>query len=107
MSNKVSTIIGFAVKANKLIYGMDELDSGKRKRYLIIFCGSLSERARKDLNAIAIRDHVPLIEVKTRKLEDIVNKKNCKVIGVANKQMSEAIIKYITDDYSLIKSEGI
>ncbi len=101
MSDKVSTLIGFAVKANKLIYGMDELKEGKRKRYLIVYCHSLSERGKDEIKEIARRDNVPLIETKSQKLEDIVYKRNCKVIGVANKQMSEAIIKYITEDYSL------
>lgn len=107
MNDKIATLIGFAVKANKLIYGMDELKEGSRKRYLIVFCHSLSERGKAEIKEIALRDKVPLIETKTKKLEDIVFKRNCKIIGIANKQMSEAIIKYITEDYSLIKSEEI
>ncbi len=107
MSDKVATLIGFAVKANKLIYGLDELEEGKRKRYLIVFCNSLSERGKAEVKELALKNKVPAIETLTVKLEDIVHKKNCKVIGVANKQMSEAIIKYITDDYSLIMSEEI
>ena len=106
-NDKVATLIGFAVKANKLIYGLDELEEGTRKRYLIVYCSTLSDRAKAAVKRVAKRDNVPIIETLNRRLEDIVYKRNCKVIGIANKQMSEAIIQYITEDYSLIKSEEI
>ncbi|MBR2967232.1 MAG: hypothetical protein IKC35_00455 [Clostridia bacterium] len=107
MNDKIATLIGFAVKANKLIYGLDTLEEGNKKRYLIVCCHTLSERAFSTAKFIAKRDGVPILVTKTRKLEDIVYKRNCKVIGISNKQMSDAIIDYITNDYSLIKSEEI
>ena len=107
MNDKIATLIGFAVKANKLIYGLDELEEGTRKRYLIVYCSTLSERGEAALKRVAKRDNVPMIKTLSRRLEDIVYKRNCKVIGIANKQMSEAIIQYITEDYLLIKSEEI
>ena len=107
MNDKISTLIGFAVKANKIIYGLESLDEGTRKRYLIVSCHTLSDRAKNELKTIAKRDNVPILVTKNRKLEDIVYKRNCKVIGISNKQMTEAILQYITEDYSLIKSEEI
>ena len=107
MNDKVASLIGFAVKANKLIYGVDELIEGKRKRYLIIYCHTLSDRSKAAVKEVALRDKVPLIETKGKKLEEIVYKNNCKVIGVSNKQMADAIIEYITEDYLLIKLEEI
>ncbi len=107
MSDKVATLIGFAVKANKVIYGLETLEQSNRKRYLIVRCHSLSDRAKQQTYKVAERDGVPIIETKSRTLEDVVHKRNCKVIGLSNKQMSQAILKYITEDYSLIKSEEI
>lgn len=107
MNDKIASLIGFAVKSGKIIYGLESLEEGKRKRYLIVCCHTLSERAKIGVKKVAQRDGVFIVETKTRKLEDIVYKKNCKVIGISNKQMADAIINYITEDYSLIKSEEI
>lgn len=111
--DKVATLIGFAVKANKLIYGLEELEKGKRKRYLIVCCHSLGAKSRETAEYIARRDGVPIVVTENKLLEDIVHKNNCKIIGIANKQMSEAIMKFLSDEiarpegYSLIKSEEI
>lgn len=105
MNDKIVSLLGFAVKADKLIYGLDELKQGTRKRYLIICCHSLSERGKKEVLYVAERDNVPLIEVKTQRLEDVIHKTDCKVVGLKNKSMAEAIIKYLTNDYLLLRSE--
>ncbi len=108
MTDKVSTLIGFSVKANKVIFGADELKEGKRKRYLIVGCHTLSERSLKEVKRIAARDKVPLAICVKKELSDIVFKRNCKVIGICDKQMSEAIMKFInTEDYLIIESEEI
>ena len=70
-------------------------------------CHTLSERAYSVAKFVAKRDGVPILVTKSRALEDIVYKRNCKVIGISNKQMADAMINYVTNDYLLIKSEEI
>ena len=105
MSDKIASLIGFAIKADKIIYGLDELSHSKHKRYLIIRCNTLSQGAKEETLFVAERDKVPLIEVKNGTLADLVHKRNCKVIGIKNKQMADAMMQYITNDYSIIRSE--
>ncbi len=107
MNGKAESIIGFAVKAGKVIYGLDTLKETKRKRYLIIFSPSVSDGTKKDIFAVAKRDNVPLI--RSEALLTALHKDNIKVIGIANKQMADAIMNFTVNskDYLLIKSEEI
>ncbi len=107
MSGKAESIIGFAVKADKVIYGLDMLKEGKRKRYLIIFSPTVSDGSKQAILSVAKRDNVPIII--SESLIAALHKAGAKVIGIANKQMADAIIKFTVDskDYLLIKSEEI
>lgn len=106
MESKAGSIIGFAVRANKVIFGAEMLEQGKRKRYLIIFSPTASENTKRTIFAVAKRDKVPLIM--SEELLRATHKDTCKVIGIANKQMSDAIINYLDPKENLlIKSEEI
>lgn len=97
MKNKIETLLGFAVKARKIIYGWDNIEK-RRGIHLIICDTNLSENTLKKI----IRDSnekTPVI-ISHNSLENIIYKQGVKVIAVTDKQMSEAIIKNMTDEYS-------
>lgn len=98
--DKIEALLGFAVKANKLIYGLDNLELLKKKRYLYIQCHTLSENAKNKIKRLAQEKNVPILETKIN-LEDILHKINCKVVGLSDKQMSEAILQNINNNYQL------
>lgn len=107
MTDKIASLVGFAVKANKVIYGLEELARGKRKRYLVMCSPTLSARSRDSALGVAKRDGVPIIETVGTTVEQLTHKRNCKIIGISDKQMSDAIIANVNQDYLLIKSEEI
>ena len=49
MSTRIKTFIGFSVKSGKIIYGVDNITSSRKRIYIILFDGELSDRSKKVL----------------------------------------------------------
>lgn len=106
MKNKIDSLIGFAVKARKVVYGTDNIET--RKIALIICCKSLGENSLKRMKKISENTKTPLV-ISHFPLENIVYKQGVKAIAITDKQMSQAIINFITtnstDDYEFVGEE--
>lgn len=98
-ANKATSLLGFAVKANKLIYGTDRIMEKRKKTFLVIICRTLSENSRKKLLAQA--DTI-VIETVKKDLSEILHKENCKAAALIDRQMADAVLKNIKDDYRKI-----
>lgn len=105
MTDKIESIIGFAVKAQKVIYGIDNIESFYKKRYLMIVCHTVSDRTMKRCINAASAVRIPIVKTLSNLLENIVHKTKCKVIALTDRQMSQAIMKYINENYEVITSE--
>ena len=105
MTDKIESLIGFAVKAGKIIYGIDNIETMHKKRFLIVACNSLSERSLNHLKDYAQNKRLPMIRFKNKLLEEAIHKENCKVIAITDKQMSQAIMQYINGNYEVLTSE--
>ena len=103
-NDKVKSLLGFAIKAGKIVYGVDNINASRRRKHLIVVCHSLSENAMKQL--VRNNSTTEILRVKYALLEDVVFKQNCKVIALMDKQMAQAILdNFNRDKYDLI-SEG-
>ena len=100
MSDKIQTMLNFAIRASKTVFGVDNIPSSKAK-HVIIACSTLSENSLKQL----LRDNknTPIILSK-RPLEEVIHRGG-KAVAVKDKNMATEILKNINDDYELI-SEG-
>lgn len=102
--DKVESLLGFAVKAGKIIYGSDKILAVKTKYYLIFLCNTTAENTRNRVLAVAKDKSVPVISPKTE-LQNLVYRKNCKALAITDKQMSEAILNMLGENYHLINAE--
>lgn len=103
VSDKTKSLIGFAIKAGKIIFGSDNIVSAKRK-YLIIVCRTLSENGLNRLKNNC--PGVPLLKCVYSDLSEAVHRDNCKAIAFTDKQMSQAVLSgYNNRMYDLL-SEG-
>ena len=102
--NKVDSLLGFAVKAGKAIYGADTLESSKKRYRIIFLCNTATENTKKKVLAVAEKKRVPVV-LSDNMLENAVGRKNCKVVAVLDKQMSEAMLLRLGENYRLIGSE--
>lgn len=105
MPDKIESLIGFAVRANKIIYGMDNIETLHRKRFLIMVCATLAERTLKRVQMSAKERKLPIVRVKHKLLEELVHKTQCKVIALTDNQMSQAVMKYVNENYEVLTSE--
>ena len=102
--DKIESLLGFAVKAGKIIYGSDNIEVVKRRYFLVIICNTLAENSRKKVLKAASDKKVPVI-LSANELQYTVNRRNCKAVAITDRQMSEAMLKMTNENYRLISSE--
>ncbi|MEG1509100.1 MAG: hypothetical protein RR454_01475 [Clostridia bacterium] len=91
INSKVKTYIGFAIKSNKVIWGLDNLLTTKKIPYLIVIDNTLGEVSSRKLQQWLDKNNIPKVEI-DEPLAGIFNKQNCKLIGIRNKELANAII---------------
>lgn len=101
MSDKIQTMLNFAIRASKAVFGVDNIPSCKSKR-VIVACSTLSENSLKQL--LNENKKTPIILSK-KPLESIIHRGG-KAVAVKDNNMAMEILKNINEDYELI-SEGI
>ena len=90
MVNKLESLLGFAVKSGKVVFGYDNLMDTRKKVKMIIFSPSLSEKVKGKLKLYAEAKNMILAESKEL-LEDLIHRDNCKVVGLTDINMISAI----------------
>lgn len=101
--DKIKSLMGFAVKAGKVLYGTDNIVETKRKKYLIAVCRTISDRSLKRITETCA---IPVIRCKYADLGEILHKDNCKAVALLDRQMAEAAINSINYDLYDLVSEG-
>lgn len=104
MRDKITSLLGFAVKAGKLVYGSDNIEFCRRKLYLIIACDSLSVNGRERLQRLAAARKTPMLKCLSG-LSTIVGKINCKAVALTDRQMAAAMLANLSENYLLIDVE--
>ena len=107
MSDKICSLIGFAVKSGNVVFGLDDIIASKRRKYLIVSDKTLSSRSENGVIEAARKSSANRLISLVRNVEDIVFKTNCKVIAITDKQMANAIASFVTEDYLFINSEEL
>jgi len=96
---KIETMIGFAIRAGKIIYGAERIYQNKNAK-IIIICHTLADNSKKKL----LEKRLPNQKIIVTKalLEDIVYKTNCKAIAITDINFAKSILDGINGDYALI-----
>ena len=96
--SKAETFIGFAIRTGKFRIGLNACATLK-KASLMIVCNSASENTVKDAVKLAKKFGCPIITPVQKKLEDITYRENAKVMAIADKDLSKAIIDNSKNDF--------
>lgn len=92
MNKLIRTYLGFSIKSQAVVIGQDRLKANKNKIYLVIYCSTASQNL-KDLSIRIAQKHnckaICLDEI----LENYTSISGCKVLGLTNSSLAEAIIK--------------
>lgn len=90
--NKISTYVGFAIKARKVLIGQSTIKSNKIKQiYCILVCASASENLVNLANNVANKFSCEVITINN--LEEITHKQGLKIIAITDESLGMAIIK--------------
>lgn len=85
---KVQGYLNIAQKAGYVIWGGETLENYTKKLYLVIYDPTAQKSTQKIITKLKERQ-VDIVEVEN--LGMLVNKPNCKVIGIKNKSLSDQI----------------
>lgn len=86
--NKLNGYINISRKAGYLIVGSDNLKGYSKKLYLAIYDNSAQKNTMKVVEELK-RKNIPVFAVDD--LVEITGIKNCKIVGIKNKDLSEII----------------
>ncbi len=92
LNQKCNSYIHFAVKANKVLWGLDFIKKSKFIPYVIIFDESLGANSKKQLEHFAQENEVELISVEENYLNNLLKRNNVKMIGIIDESLSIAIL---------------
>ena len=87
--DKLIGYINISRKAGYLIIGSEKLKGYSKKIYLAIYDDSAQKNTLKVVDELKNKN-IPILAVDN--LEEITNIKNCKIVGIKNKELSEIIL---------------
>ena len=92
--NKLQGYLKIAKKAGYVIIGGEKLYNYNKKLYLVIYDNTSEKNTLKVVDKIKQRN-IPIFSIDN--LQDIVSIKNCKIIGIKNKNLSDIMMQCISD----------
>ncbi|MDE5655190.1 MAG: hypothetical protein K2I46_06225, partial [Clostridia bacterium] len=94
---KIDCYINFAVRAGKVVWGVDNLERGRRVPYLILIDGSLGANSSKQLSLYCQKKQAKSLTLPTDYLNNLLKRSNIKVLSILDESLANAILKYCED----------
>ncbi|MBO8139743.1 MAG: ribosomal L7Ae/L30e/S12e/Gadd45 family protein [Thermosipho sp. (in: Bacteria)] len=99
---KILTLLGFASKAKKLVYGKenirDYIKDHRLKHKIIIIATDAGTRVKKDIKIRCEISNVPYIEISTKeKLSHATGMVNVSVLGVSDENLAKSIVNFSSE----------
>ena len=91
---KIDCYINFAVKAGKVVWGVDNLERAKKVPQLIIIDESLGANSSKQLALYCQRKGAKSLTLPTDYLNNLLKRSNIKVLSITDESLANAILKY-------------
>ena len=97
--SKIQSYLGFAKKSGSIVYGLDNLEKYKKCVYLVLYSDQLSENSLNKLDRLVSERKWKMGVLKKTTIDELLVVNNCKVIGLTNESLANAIIKTNVDDF--------
>ncbi|MBQ7643357.1 MAG: hypothetical protein IJS67_05585 [Clostridia bacterium] len=99
-SSKAYTYLGFAIKSGNVRFGLNTIETLRRADLLIV-CQTAAKNTRAAAEKYARKFGCPILTTKDEPLENFVNRENCKIVAVTDKNLAEAILKDAGNDFTV------
>ncbi len=86
---KIKSYIGFAIKSNQVVFGVDNLEVFRKKIHLIIVSDNISEKSMNRLKLVSQNKDAEILVFSD--VEGLTCRKNCKALGITNFELAKAI----------------
>lgn len=90
-NDKFVTMIGFARRSGKIVYGLDSLKRSKNIKLLAV-SDTASDNLKRNMERLADNSEIPIVLVE--RLESTVGN-NVKALGLTDTNMAKAVAEYI------------
>lgn len=94
MDKRIKSYVGFAIKARKALFGLDNITISKKRLFIILLDKSLSPNSAKKLKRYAEDKNVPFVEYC---IDNILPDRNCKAIGIIDQNLATAIFNELKE----------
>ncbi|ONN27002.1 50S ribosomal protein L7ae [Thermosipho affectus] len=96
---KILTLLGFASKAKKLVYGKDNIreyiKNPKIKTKVILIAKDTGQRVKKDIKIRCDISNVPFVEIADKKtLSKATGMLNIAILGILDENMAKSILNF-------------
>ena len=93
--NKIEAYLGFALRAGKLVLGLNSIEIIKKGVYCLLLDEEAAKNSQKQARKLKVRFACPLII--TKDLGALIKREGCKVAAVKDSSLAEAILKEAGD----------
>ena len=97
MKNKIYSLLGFAARSRKVVFGKERIRGyirSNRKKKLVILATNTSERIKKDIKTRCRSFDVKVIEMFTKaELGKLIGKEEISVFGIGDDGIIDGILK--------------
>lgn len=102
---KIESLLGFAVRAGKVLFGFDALVAPKRAHvHLVLYGPDLAENTKTKLDRLCAERKIPRLLCK-KTLEEMLRRSGVKAVGITDKQMARAMVRYANENFIWIAPE--
>lgn len=91
--DKIKSYLGFSIRSGNVIFGSDKLFESSKLPKLFLICSTQNEKVTNKVLKYCENNNIKAIKLDSLVLADLIGRENCKVIGVLDLHLAEAIIK--------------
>ena len=88
---RLVTYIGFAIKSNSIIKGLDEISKTKKRQFVLLVAEDISQNSKEKIQNISNNKNIPLVTV-DKDLFLQLNLVGVKILGITDPNLAKAIL---------------
>ena len=98
MNDKVKSYLGFCIKKGSMVVGYNDLETVRKRIYLVICDKTLGENTFKKVVKLVEKFGCPLLVSQ----EEVANYvyRDCKILGIKDKNLANAVIQNAGEGFS-------
>lgn len=96
--SKIDCYINFAVKAGKVIWGIDALERSKTAPLIVLYDTSLGANSEKQLCEYIRKKRVKALALPENHLNSLLKRENIKVLSITDISLATAILSYCEEE---------